>query len=141
MDPPEWLQKVYDGGNVHEEMNAAALRENGYRIEEEQAEVRLEVAGCVVIGHLDGRLTRHPRDIFANDELVWESKSPAAWEKFQKAYATAARKNGDELCSSLQHSDELWIWPANGLFGLAPRSSSRVDSSSPTSSEVPATRR
>jgi hypothetical protein len=85
------MQGIYDRGNEHETLNADALVEDGYTIDNEQQEVGLSFGAIQVVGHLDGI-------IYADEWLpkVWESKSPGAWAKFEQA----ARTNiwTDPLC-------------------------------------------
>jgi hypothetical protein len=84
------MQAIFDRGNEHEEVNAAALQMLGYVITDTQKEVSLAFGGIQVVGHLDGLINTND---CAPEPLglwkVWESKSPGAWAKFE----TAARTN------------------------------------------------
>ena len=84
MAPPDRMQEVFDRGHTHEEENAAALRAMGYTIGAEQQEVYLDgpVGLGKVIGHIDGHIYMDGRS------YLWESKSPNAWAKFEKAHKT-----------------------------------------------------
>lgn len=84
MLPPDRMQAVFDAGHEHEDANAAALRADGYAIDREQEEVQMDrLPVGSVVGHIDGVITH-----WDFGERLWESKSPNAWAKFEKAYKT-----------------------------------------------------
>ena len=85
MLPSEKMQAIYDRGHDHEDANLAAMQAAGWSVFAEQEEVSLVFADYIVTGHLDGKTRWHPTET----PFVWESKSPGAWTKFEKAYKTA----------------------------------------------------
>jgi hypothetical protein len=84
---PEKVQGWYDAGNEHETANEAALLEEGWRITGQQMEVIISCDDARVEGHLDG-IIHGGISTTPLGTRIWESKSPGAWAKFEKAYKT-----------------------------------------------------
>jgi hypothetical protein len=87
MAPPDRMQEIFDRGHTHEDENAVALRADGWDITREQEEVRVDKLPVgSVVGHIDG-VASHP-SVPKSQPYLWESKSPNAWAKFEKAHKT-----------------------------------------------------
>lgn len=82
MNTPPAMQAIFDRGNEHEDANAVALLHAGLTLRDTQLEVRLdELPLGSIVGHVDGIITGED-----GTDRVWESKSPAAFDKFRDAY-------------------------------------------------------
>lgn len=81
--PPQKTQEIFDRGREHEQQNLTVLAERGITIIDQQREVCLHTPWFEIIGHVDGIVNR------GDETLIWESKSPNSWKKFETAYKTS----------------------------------------------------